>query len=167
MATLEQKIDLVMEYIATDDKKMKSQLKKQISEVIQTPVETPPATDDDSYVLGDMIADVLKEVGVPTHNKGYKYLICAIELCVCDDEYLDKISYGLYPEVAKRCDSVATRVERAIRHSICNVFEGYYGSDDVYKIIGNAVSSRTGKPTNSQFISACVLEVKRRMRQRG
>ena len=98
------------------------------------------------------ITQVMQEIGVPAHIKGYNYLRCAIELVVTNPAYLEQITFMLYPTVAREFDTIPSRVERAIRHAV----EVAWDRGDLatlQKWFGNTVSSVKGKPTNSEFIA--------------
>jgi len=98
------------------------------------------------------VTDIIHEIGVPAHIKGYKYLREAIILTVNDMEMINAVTKVLYPEVAKRHNTTPSRVERAIRHAI----EVAWDRGDIeilQKFFGYTVSNIKGKPTNSEFIA--------------
>lgn len=64
------------------------------------------------------VSNMMREIGVPVHVKGYRYIRHAIILAINDYDYIDTITCRLYPDVAKAFDTTAPRVERAIRHAI-------------------------------------------------
>lgn len=106
---------------------------------------------DDPELCG-VVSNVLRTVGVPANIKGYYYLRYAIATVVGDFEVINSVTKVLYPEVAKRYKTTASRVERAIRHAIEVAWER--GDIDVQqKLFGYSVSSYKGKPTNSEFIA--------------
>ncbi|MGN1365089.1 MAG: sporulation initiation factor Spo0A C-terminal domain-containing protein, partial [Victivallis vadensis] len=77
----------------------------------------------DSHILDDsdmdvVISDIMRQIGVPAHIKGYQYLRTAIKLSINDSEMLGSVTKLLYPTVAKMYNTTASRVERAIRHAI-------------------------------------------------
>ena len=112
------------------------------------------------------IAEVLKDMGVPTHLKGYDCLRDAIYMCVEDETILGCITGRLYPELAKRYDATPSRVERAIRHAI----ETAWDRGDWYvlkKYFGNTISPSKGKSTNSEFISCVVKKLRMDVQQNG
>lgn len=166
MVTLEQKIDIILRYIATEDETELVSLKEAAFAALQSDVPYTPAHDDHEDILDNIIEDLLKEIGIPCHLKGHAHLCCALKLCYSDKEYIDAMTKLMYPVVAAHCDTTATRVERAIRHAI----ECVWNSRDIENamaIFGNTISIDKGKPTNSEFIAACAATVKRRMRERG
>lgn len=98
------------------------------------------------------VTNIIHEIGVPAHIKGYQYLREAIMMTVKDMEAINAITKILYPTVAKRYKTTSSRVERAIRHAI----EVAWDRGDVETLqnfFGYTVSGVKGKPTNSEFIS--------------
>ena len=95
---------------------------------------------------------VIHEVGVPAHIKGYQYLRDAIILAVNDMEMLNSITKVLYPTIAKKHQTTPSRVERAIRHAI-EVAWSRGKMDTIDALFGYTVSTGKGKPTNSEFIA--------------
>ena len=102
--------------------------------------------------LETIVTDIIHEVGVPAHIKGYQYLREAIILTIKDMDMINAVTKVLYPEVAKRFNTTPSRVERAIRHAI----EVAWDRGDIevlQKFFGYTVSNIKGKPTNSEFIA--------------
>ena len=102
--------------------------------------------------LETQVTEIIHEIGVPAHIKGYKYLRESIIMTVNDSEVLNGITKILYPEVAKRYATTASRVERAIRHAI-EVAWDRGDIETLQKYFGYTVSNMKGKPTNSEFIA--------------
>ena len=102
--------------------------------------------------LEALVTNVIHEVGVPAHIKGYQYLREAIMMVVNDIEVINQITKQLYPDIAKKYNTTPSRVERAIRHAI-EVAWGRGQTDVVESIFGYTVSAVKGKPTNSEFIA--------------
>ena len=99
-----------------------------------------------------MVTNVIHEIGVPAHIKGYQYLRDSIIMAVNDMDVINAITKILYPTIAKRYGTTASRVERAIRHAI----EVAWDRGDIEVLqsyFGYTVSNIKGKPTNSEFIS--------------
>ena len=108
---------------------------------------TPDDTD-----LECAVTEIIHQVGIPAHIKGYHYLRTAIMLCVNNDEMINSITKLLYPTVAKRYQTTSSRVERAIRHAIEIAWDR--GDIDVLtKLFSYTVHTSRGKPTNSEFIA--------------
>ena len=98
------------------------------------------------------VTSIIHEIGVPAHIKGYKYLREAIIMTVEDPEMINGVTKILYPTVAKRYSTTASRVERAIRHAI-EVAWDRGDVDTLQKYFGYTVSGIKGKPTNSECIA--------------
>ncbi len=102
--------------------------------------------------LEALVTNVIHEVGVPAHIKGYQYLREAIIMVVNDIDVINQITKCLYPQIAQKFHTTPSRVERAIRHAI-EVAWGRGQQDVVENIFGYTVSASKGKPTNSEFIA--------------
>ena len=114
-----------------------------------------PYLDKEAYMEQNLETDVtqmLHEIGIPAHIKGYQYLRDAIIMSVQDSEMLSSVTKILYPTIAKRHQTTASRVERAIRHAI-EVAWSRGKMDTINDLFGYTVSSGKGKPTNSEFIA--------------
>ena len=98
------------------------------------------------------MTNIIHEIGVPAHIKGYQYLRDAIILSVNDMEMLNSITKVLYPTIAKKHQTTPSRVERAIRHAI-EVAWSRGKMDTIDALFGYTVSTGKGKPTNSEFIA--------------
>ena len=98
------------------------------------------------------VTDIIHEVVVPAHIKGYQYLRDGNKMAVNDGEMLNSITKLLYPTIAKKNNTTASRVERAIRHAI-EVAWNRGNMDMVYELFGYTINSGKGKPTNSEFIA--------------
>lgn len=102
--------------------------------------------------LESTVTSIIHEIGVPAHIKGYQYLREAIIIAVEDMDVINAVTKILYPEVAKRFSTTASRVERAIRHAI-EVAWDRGDLETLQKYFGYTVSNAKGKPTNSEFIA--------------
>lgn len=98
------------------------------------------------------ITDVLHELGMPGHIKGFSYTRYAIHLAVQQPQLINCVTGELYPLVAKKFDTMPSRVERAIRHAI-EVAWDWGDIETLQKWFGYTVSITRGKPTNSEFIA--------------
>jgi len=98
------------------------------------------------------VTNIIHEIGVPAHIKGYQYLRDAIMMSVNDAEMLNSITKLLYPSIAKRHKTTPSRVERAIRHAI-EVAWSRGKMDTIDELFGYTVSNGKGKPTNSEFVA--------------
>ena len=104
------------------------------------------------YNLESRVTAVIHEIGVPAHIKGYHYLREAILYTIQDMDAINAVTKVLYPAVAKRFNTTASRVERAIRHAI-EVAWDRGDLETLQKYFGYTVSNVKGKPTNSEFIA--------------
>ena len=102
--------------------------------------------------LESVVTDVIHEIGVPAHIKGYQYLREAILLTIDDMDIINSVTKVLYPEVARKFNTTPSRVERAIRHAI-EVAWDRGDIETLQKFFGYTVSNIKGKPTNSEFIA--------------
>lgn len=102
--------------------------------------------------LETRVTNMIHEIGIPAHIKGYHYLRDAIMMSVEDMDVLNAITKVLYPTVAKKYQTTSSRVERAIRHAI-EVAWSRGKLDTLDELFGYTVSNGKGKPTNSEFIA--------------
>jgi two-component system response regulator (stage 0 sporulation protein A) len=102
--------------------------------------------------LSASITSIIHEIGVPAHIKGYLYLREAITMVYNDIELLGSITKVLYPDIAKKYNTTASRVERAIRHAI-EVAWSRGNIESISSLFGYTVSMSKAKPTNSEFIA--------------
>ncbi len=121
----------------------------------QVPVnggEDPRSATAENGSLKMRVTEIIHQIGVPAHIKGYQYLRDAILMAIEDDDIINAVTKRLYPAVAKKHATTSSRVERAIRHAIevawdrgdVDVLNGYFGY---------TVHTGRGKPTNSEFIA--------------
>ncbi len=112
------------------------------------------------------VTNIIHEVGVPAHIKGYQYLRDAIIMSVNDMEMLNSITKILYPTIAKRHQTTPSRVERAIRHAI-EVAWSRGKMDTIDELFGYTVSGGKGKPTNSEFIALIADKIRLEYKNRA
>ena len=98
------------------------------------------------------VTNIIHEIGVPAHIKGYQYLRDAIIMSVKDMEMLNSITKILYPTIAKHHQTTPSRVERAIRHAI-EVAWSRGRMDTIDELFGYTINTGKGKPTNSEFVA--------------
>lgn len=109
--------------------------------------------------LNVTITEILHQIGVPAHIKGYRYVREAIKLTVENPEMLNSVTKILYPTVAKNFKSTSSRVERAIRHGIETAWDR--GDVDVLNsYFGYTIQNERGKPTNSEFIAMIADDIR-------
>ncbi len=104
------------------------------------------------YALERRVTNILHEIGVPAHIRGYHYMREAILMAINDNDVLNYITKELYPTIAKKCNTTPSRVERAIRHAI-EVAWSRGKVDAIDSLFGYTINSHKGKPTNSEFIA--------------
>lgn len=98
------------------------------------------------------VTEIIHQIGVPAHIKGYQYLRDAILMAIADEQIINAVTKRLYPAVAKRHATTSSRVERAIRHAIEVAWDR--GDVDVLNsYFGYTIHNGRGKPTNSEFIA--------------
>ncbi len=102
--------------------------------------------------LEALVTNIIHEVGVPAHIKGYQYLRDGIIMVVENIDVLNQITKQLYPDLAKKYKTTPSRVERAIRHAI-EVAWNRGRVDIMESVFGYTVNANKGKPTNSEFIA--------------
>lgn len=115
-------------------------------------VEIPANGERNEENLEALVTNIIHEVGVPAHIKGYQYLREAIIMVVNDIDVINQITKSLYPKIAVKFNTTPSRVERAIRHAI-EVAWGRGQQEAVENIFGYTISASKGKPTNSEFIA--------------
>lgn len=98
------------------------------------------------------VTDMIHEIGVPAHIKGYQYLRESIMMAVEDNTMLSSITKILYPTIAKKFQTTPSRVERAIRHAI-EVAWSRGRMETLDALFGYTINTGKGKPTNSEFIA--------------
>lgn len=98
------------------------------------------------------ITNIIHEIGVPAHIKGYLYLREAISMVVENTGLLSAVTKELYPTIAKKFNTTSSRVERAIRHAI-EVAWSRGKVDTINNLFGYTINNHRGKPTNSEFIA--------------
>ena len=116
------------------------------------------------YDLETDVTDMIHEIGVPAHIKGYQYLREAIMMSVQDMEMLNSITKLLYPSIANKYQTTPSRVERAIRHAI-EVAWSRGRMETLDALFGYTINTGKGKPTNSEFIALITDKLRLRYRE--
>lgn len=98
------------------------------------------------------VTEILHQIGVPAHIKGYQFLRDAILLTIADQDYINAVTKRLYPEIARQNSTTSSRVERAIRHAI-EVAWDRGDVDTLNSYFGYTIHNLRGKPTNSEFVA--------------
>ena len=110
-----------------------------------------------------IVTDIIHQIGVPAHIKGYHYLRDAIILSVNNSEIINAVTKQLYPSVAKKYQTTSSRVERAIRHAI-EVAWDRGDVDTLNSYFGYTIHTSRGKPTNSEFIAMIADKMRLRLK---
>lgn len=110
-----------------------------------------------------MVTEIIHQIGVPAHIKGYHYVRTSIMLSVQTPEIINSVTKLLYPSVAKQYDTTASRVERAIRHAI-EVAWDRGDVDTLNSYFGYTIHNGRGKPTNSEFIAMIADKLRLRLK---
>ena len=141
--------------VGADYLMLKPVLPQTVAERLEEIIRTDRSADrrkSEEPDIETMVTNVIHEIGVPAHIKGYQYLREAIIIAVGDMEVINAITKVLYPQVAKAFSTTPSRVERAIRHAI-EVAWDRGDLDTLQRFFGYTVSNTKGKPTNSEFIA--------------
>ncbi len=126
----------------------------------KTPVSIFPKSEPD---LELMVTEIILQIGVPAHIKGYHYLRESIILAVKEPEIINSITKLLYPTVAKNNNTTSSRVERAIRHAIEVAWDR--GDVDILNsYFGYTIHNLRGKPTNSEFVAMIADKLRLRLK---
>ena len=148
MKNFERWLRTIARCLAAEDQEEREEARMELQEMLEDAGETQRVPD----AAEKLVYDMLLKIGVPAHIIGYQYLREAIILAVNDMSVINSITSVLYPEVAVKFNTTASRVERAIRHAIEVAWER--GDLDVlHHYFGYTVSITRGKPTNSEFIA--------------
>ena len=160
MSILEMQVEALMRLCTACDEETRLEARKEIRHLMNGR-KACSAVDPEA-----ILRQILLELGAPDHLLGHAYAVQAVLLVLHDGMYIKNITFGLYPQLAARFDTTASRVERAIRHLVevtwdrgdLKVLERYFG---------NTVSARKGKPTNGEFIARLSNVVRLKMQNAG
>lgn len=111
------------------------------------------------------VSNIIKIVGVPAHIKGYQFLRDSIIWTIRDNEIINAVTKELYPGIAKRYNTTASRVERAIRHAI-EVAWQRGDLETINKLFGYTIQVSKGKPTNSEFIAMIADKIRLQLKNK-
>ena len=152
MSILEQQVEALMKLCTASDEETRKEAREEIRYLLQ---RKPIAADPE-----ERLRQILLELGAPDHLLGHQYVVEGILMVANDRTYINNITFGLYPQLAVRFDTTATRVERAIRHLV-EVTWMRGDMEVLEKYFGNTVSLDKGKPTNGEFIARLANVVKK------
>lgn len=156
MSILEMQVNALMRLCAAEREADRRQARNEIRDLLHNC--PAPVTDPE-----ELTRQILLELGAPDHLVGHPYVVYGILLVVENRTYIRNITFGLYPQIAARFDTTATRVERAMRHLI-EVTWTRGDLDVLDRYFGNTVSMDKGKPTNGEFIARIANVVKQRLK---
>lgn len=132
----------------------------------KTPPVSTSVNEMDAHQLEVVVTNLIHEIGVPAHIKGYQYLRSAIIMAVNDMDILNSITKQLYPSIAKIHKTTPSRVERAIRHAI-EVAWGRGKVEIIDDLFGYTINAGKGKPTNSEFIALIADKIRLENRKKS
>lgn len=118
---------------------------------------------EDDFGLEAQVTQIIHQVGIPAHIKGYQYLRAAIMMVVNNNRIINEVTKTLYPTVAAEFSTTSSRVERAIRHAI-EVAWDRGDVDMLNSYFGYTVQNSKGKPTNSEFIAMIADNLRLKMK---
>jgi len=139
----------VLNQLEADDPALEELLTARESAGSLSPMTISVTEPDD---IETQVTQIIHQIGVPAHIKGYQYLRTAILLTVKDSDVINSVTKVLYPSVAKKYSTTTSRVERAIRHAI-EVAWDRGDVDTLNSYFGYTIQNNRGKPTNSEFIA--------------
>ena len=141
----------ILQIDAVREESLRQKKVEERAESVREPQSLSAASSMESSLEAD-ITNIIREIGIPAHIKGYQYIREAIMMTVNDMNLLNYITKLLYPTIAKKYKTTSSSVERAIRHAIEVAWNR--GRIDVLEdLFGYTVSAGKGKPTNSEFIA--------------
>lgn len=139
---------------------------KQLSGIATMEMKITEVENESSDDMEVVVTEIIHQVGVPAHIKGYHYLRDAILLSVENKEMINSVTKVLYPTVAKMHATTSSRVERAIRHAI-EVAWDRGDLDTLNSYFGYTVHIGRGKPTNSEFIAMIADKLRLKYKQKS
>ena len=159
MSDLEKRVDAISRFILADDTEGREKARARLRKLMNNaPTAAGLEVDAESITR-----EIFLELGAPDHLMGHDYAIAGILMVVENRMYTDNITFGLYPQLAAKFDTTASRVERAIRH-VVEVMWTRGDPDVLFRYFGNTVDANKGKPTNGEFIARISNIVKLRLR---
>ena len=158
------KVYEILEELMNGDKEFQIMIHVPQGQSEITPFEIPAKPSEErknEKNLEKDVTEMIHEIGVPAHIKGYHYLREAIMMCVEDVEMLNSITKVLYPTIADNFQTTPSRVERAIRHAI-EVAWSRGRMETLDALFGYTINTGKGKPTNSEFIALIADKIRLR-----
>ena len=157
MCNLERQVDTLMRLCSGQTPSEQAQARQALRLLVERSVA--PAMDPEY-----LVRQILLELGTPDHLVGHPFVVEAVLMSVENRSYFNNVTFGLYPQIAAKFDTTASRVERGIRHLI-EVTWTRGDMDILCSFFGNTVSPDRGKPTNGEFIARLSNIVREQLRQ--
>ena len=157
MKELELQVHTLMRLCTAEPLAEKNQIRHELQQLLHKPASSQMDPEN-------QIRQILLELGAPDHLLGHPYVVEAVLMAVESRYYINNITFGLYPQIAAKFDTTASRVERAIRHLI-EVIWTRGDMEVLSRYFGNTISPDRGKPTNGEFIARLRNLVQQRMKQ--
>ena len=157
MCNLEWQVDTLMRLCSAQTPSEQAQARQALRLLVER--AQLPAMDPEY-----LVRQILLELGTPDHLVGHPFVVEAVVMSVENRCYINNITFGLYPQIAAKFDTTASRVERGIRHLI-EVTWTRGDMDILCGFFGNTVSPDRGKPTNGEFIARLSNIVREQLRQ--
>ena len=157
MYNLEWQVDTLMRLCSAQTPSEQAQARQALRLLVERS-QLPPR--DPEY----LVRQILLELGTPDHLVGHPYVVEAVLMAVENRYYINNVPFGLYPQIAAKFDTTASRVERGIRHLI-EVTWLRGDMDILSRYFGNTIDPDRGKPTNGEFIARLSNIVREQLRQ--
>lgn len=156
---LSRKINTLAEIVASSSPRARERVRREMTCAgnSKVPAEKNPNAEN-------LVRQILLDIGAPDHLIGHPFTVEAVVLCVSDSSYANAITKKLYPQIAAKFDTTASRVERGIRHLI-EVTWTRADMDILCGYFGNTVSPDRGKPTNGEFIARIANVVRQQLEE--
>lgn len=161
MNILEMQVDALLRCVAADNDSDRQKALADVKRLRSTGQSVSSSTDPELLTRA-----LLLEMGSPDHLVGHPYAVQAIMWSIDSLEYINNVTFLLYPSLAAKFDTTTARVERAIRHLV-EVTWSRGDPNILYHYFGNIVSADKGKPTNSEFIARCANIIKLQMMKKN
>ena len=157
MRNLEWQVDTLMRLCSAQTSSEQAQARQALRLLVER--AQLPAMDPEY-----LVRQILLELGTPDHLVGHPFVVEAVLMSVENRNYINNVTFGLYPQIAAKFDTTATRVERGIRHLI-EVTWLRGDMDTLTRYFGNTIDPDRGKPTNGEFIARLANVVNMQLKQ--
>ena len=157
MCNLEWQVETLMRLCSAQTPSGQAQARQALRLLVERSVA--PAMDPEY-----LVRQILLELGTPDHLVGHPFVVEAVLMSVENRYYINNVTFGLYPQIAAKFDTTATRVERGIRHLI-EVTWLRGDMDTLTRYFGNTIDPDRGKPTNGEFIARLANVVNMQLKQ--